>query len=80
MNDQIQNLKSNEKKLRGFLFEIYQKFVKILKDELIHYQQETLKKKEILNNNSSLKEQNIQLEKENIQNLELLKLHKQKVF
>ena len=42
-------------------------------------QQEALKKRELLTNNGSLKEQNIQLEKENIQNLEMLKQHKQKV-
>ena len=48
-------------------------------DEMFQLQQDSIKKKEVLNNNSVLKEQNIQLEKENIQNLELLKLQKQKV-
>ena len=48
-------------------------------DEMFQLQQDSIKKKEVLNNNSVLKEQNIQLEKENIQNLELLKIKKKKV-
>lgn len=44
------------------------------------FQQEAIKKRDLLSMNSSLKDQNIKLEKENIQNLEMLKQHKQKVL
>lgn len=42
--------------------------------------QENLKKIDLVSSNNGLKEQNLQLEKENIKTLELLKSAKQKVF